>query len=315
MSGALAAALALTFCFKALLLLASGGLAWASLAAIVSGFANASVLVYGGGLLAALLIEASVTGWQASSARRLLVAPSDSARGDLFFVFLALSGGAAAATTLLSAGLVDAVVAWSDAASARGPLSGQSAWLAAPLLYFGMTFFNYWNHRLLHTRWLWPLHAVHHSAQDFTICNAARVSPTEIGIVTLSQALPAALLGASADAILIASLVASFEILWTHSRLPGLAWLERIGLSSPRAHVIHHAREARYHNRNFGDLVLLWDQLFGTYLDSRQARGEIPLGVDGLGSGYDCRRPVRDYLQTHWAWMCSLRRLLRAPAG
>ena len=303
---ALGTALAFAFMLKALLLIVSGEFGVDSPAEILRGFLHPGLVVFGGGLLAALAIELVMTGWTSSSMRRLLVAPSDSARSDLFYLFFALSGGIAASATLISAGLVDAVVALLDARSHYGPLVGAPAWIAAPLLYLGMTFFNYWNHRLLHTRALWRLHAVHHSAIEFTIGTAARISPMEAMLIAVPQAIPAALLGASPDAIVIASMVASFESLWTHSNLRGLGWLERIGISSPRAHKIHHARDERFHDHNFGDLVLIWDQLFGTYIDSRKAPNDLALGVDDMGDRYDSRRPLRDFLQIHVDWLKDL---------
>ena len=300
---ALLSALGLAFAFKFAMLVVSGEFQSDSATAILAGFFNSTVLLYGGGVLAALAIEAALTGWERSSLRRLFVNPSDSARGDLFFVFMALSGGTAAAASLLSAGMVDVSVQLLDAQSATGPLRNAPVWLAAPLLYLGMTFFNYWNHRLLHTRLLWRLHAVHHSAHEFTVCNAARVSPMEVILITVSQAIPAALLGASAEALMVASLIASFEILWTHSNVRGFEWLERVGISSPRAHTIHHARDARYHDHNFGDLVLLWDQLFGTYMNSRSAPEGLAMGVDGIGENYDSREPLRDFFRIHRDWL------------
>jgi len=303
---ALGTALAFAFALKALLLIFGGQFGVDSPVAILHGFLHPGLAVFGGGLLAALMLELVLTGWAASSLRRLLVTPSDSARSDLFYLFLALSGGIAASATLISAGLVDAAVALLDARSHHGPLVGAPMWIAAPLLYLGMTFFNYWNHRLLHTRALWRLHAVHHSATEFTIGTAARISPMEAVLIAIPQAIPAALLGASPDAILVASMVASFESLWTHSNLRGLGWLERIGISSPRAHKIHHARDARFHDHNFGDLVLIWDQLFGTYMDSRSTPADLALGVDDMGEGYDSRRPLRDFLKVHVDWLKDL---------
>ena len=303
---ALAAALAFAFTLKAALAIVGGDFSVDTPAALVRGFVHPGLVVFGGGLLAALILEVVLTGWAACSLRRLLIAPSDSARSDLFYLFLALSGGTAAAATLMSAGLVDAAVTLLDVRSHSGPLVGAPAWIAAPLLYLGMTFFNYWNHRLLHTRGLWRLHAVHHAATEFTIGTAARISPMEAILIAIPQAIPAALLGASPDAILVASMVASFESLWTHSNLRGLAWLERVGISSPQAHKIHHARDARFHDHNFGDLVLIWDQLFGTYIDSRRVPPDLALGVDGLGEAYASRRPLRDLLQVHLDWLKDL---------
>ncbi|MEZ6092596.1 MAG: hypothetical protein R3C05_32215, partial [Pirellulaceae bacterium] len=35
-------------------------------------------------------------------------------------------------------------------------------WLLVPGVVLAMDFADYWNHRLMHTRWLWPIHSIHH---------------------------------------------------------------------------------------------------------------------------------------------------------
>jgi hypothetical protein len=48
---------------------------------------------------------------------------------------------------------------------------------------------------------------------------------------------------------------------------------------SPSNHRVHHARNARYIDRNFGGSLVLWDKLFGTY----QPEDEAPVyGVTHL---------------------------------
>jgi sterol desaturase/sphingolipid hydroxylase (fatty acid hydroxylase superfamily) len=45
-------------------------------------------------------------------------------------------------------------------------------------------------------------------------------------------------------------------------------------------HKVHHAREARFTNTNFSNLVSVWDRLFGTFTPVRQARS-IVYGLEG----------------------------------
>ena len=43
-----------------------------------------------------------------------------------------------------------------------------------------------------------------------------------------------------------------------------LAWLERL-VVTPSVHRVHHGRNEAYLDRNYGELLTLWDHLLGTY--------------------------------------------------
>lgn len=54
-------------------------------------------------------------------------------------------------------------------------------------------------------------------------------------------------------------------------------WLENIFLS-PSQHHLHHSKEPRHWDKNFGLLLSVWDKLFGTFLYS-EPRGSFRLGL------------------------------------
>jgi sterol desaturase/sphingolipid hydroxylase (fatty acid hydroxylase superfamily) len=49
----------------------------------------------------------------------------------------------------------------------------------------------------------------------------------------------------------------------------------------PGMHKLHHARDARYTDTNYGNLVSWWDRLFATFTPVRHA-SEVVYGLDGL---------------------------------
>jgi sterol desaturase/sphingolipid hydroxylase (fatty acid hydroxylase superfamily) len=53
-----------------------------------------------------------------------------------------------------------------------------------------------------------------------------------------------------------------------------LAWM----IVTPRVHRLHHNPEREHHDSNYGELLTLWDQLFGTY---DRTEGRRPVGLDG----------------------------------
>jgi hypothetical protein len=54
---------------------------------------------------------------------------------------------------------------------------------------------------------------------------------------------------------------------FTHTQLIGrLGWLEYI-LVTPTHHGIHHSSNAEYLDKNYGDVLIIWDKLFGTFAE------------------------------------------------
>jgi sterol desaturase/sphingolipid hydroxylase (fatty acid hydroxylase superfamily) len=126
-------------------------------------------------------------------------------------------------------------------------------------------FLFYWEHRLLHTnRVLWAAHVVHHQSDEFNITVALRVSVLQIWM-TMASTLVLAVAGFPPGMALAMLLVYKFYQLWTHTRVIGrLGPLEWV-LVTPSHHRVHHARNERYVDKNFGGMLIIWDRLFGTF--------------------------------------------------
>lgn len=155
-------------------------------------------------------------------------------------------------------------------------------WLAsAPmwtqvLLLLGLTdLAQYWLHRLFHSRWLWPLHAIHHSAEEVHWTTTFRVHPLNYLLYTTSVAIVARLLGFAPEAFLwTAPILFVFGAL-AHANLNWgfgpLRWL----VVSPIFHRWHHSLQAEARDRNFAPLLPLWDLMFGTFHMPKGGRPEI----------------------------------------
>jgi sterol desaturase/sphingolipid hydroxylase (fatty acid hydroxylase superfamily) len=148
----------------------------------------------------------------------------------------------------------------------------------------------YWGHRWMHSvPWLWPLHAVHHSAEELSWLVNTRAHPLDLFVTRLCGLLPLYLLGlaqvgaATVDPLpVLIALVMSIWGYFLHANVRfRLAPLQRI-LATPAFHHWHHdnvgADGSRH--RNFAALLPLMDMVFGTY---HHAGAERPrrLGVDG----------------------------------
>ncbi len=160
------------------------------------------------------------------------------------------------------------------------PLWNPATWVAYILLD---DFAGYWFHRASHRyRILWSAHSVHHSATDFTMANAARISPVE----TLYQPLAnlwAPLLGF--PIALYAPITVAY-LLWSqlqHTRIIGrLPVLDRF-LTTPSNHRVHHGVNRVYLDRNFGNWTMIWDRLLGTYARETE---DVVFGITDPPAGH-----------------------------
>jgi sterol desaturase/sphingolipid hydroxylase (fatty acid hydroxylase superfamily) len=51
-------------------------------------------------------------------------------------------------------------------------------------------------------------------------------------------------------------------------------------ISSPSMHKVHHSRDERFADRNYGNIFTIWDRMFGTFVHSKYGR-DIDYGVIG----------------------------------
>ena len=232
-------------------------------------------------LPAALWLECAAIGWEKSSARALL-RPTASMKTDLAYFLLdqAHVTGVIGRIMMLGASVISGV-ALRDWLAARTGLaidpSGLPLWLQVVIYFHVYSFFDYWAHRLGHTRWFWPLHRYHHAAEEFCVVNGARLHPAGfVGIFLLNIPMP--LLGASPEVMIwvnVLTIALGFVI---HSRMEsGFGWAGRWLVQSPLHHRLHHKLDMTTPT-GFFSMTPLWDRLFGGW--SETATPNIAIGVD-----------------------------------
>jgi sterol desaturase/sphingolipid hydroxylase (fatty acid hydroxylase superfamily) len=156
---------------------------------------------------------------------------------------------------------------------------------------------GYWFHRLRHTRVLWPVHQLHHSAERLDVFGSAYFHPLDIAGEALVGAFTSTLLlGVSGEAAALAGLLSVCLSLFQHTNIRTPTWLGYL-VQRPESHSVHHARGV--HAYNYADLPL-WDLVFGTFRNP--ARFEAEAGFyDGasrrIGAmllGRDVTRPPEE---------------------
>lgn len=133
------------------------------------------------------------------------------------------------------------------------------------LLFILTDFVWYWYHRLAHEiNIFWMAHVVHHQSEDFNYTASARITVFQAFVRTGFWAiLP--LIGFPAGMITSLLLVHGLYPFFIHTRLIGkLGVLEYI-LVTPSHHRVHHASDEKYLDKNYGDVLIIWDKLFGTF--------------------------------------------------
>lgn len=174
------------------------------------------------------------------------------------------------------------------------PRIGAPHWLGFVLLLLSTQLLSYWLHRAFHEiRWLWPIHAMHHSDVDVDISTSYRHHPLE-PLISLPLTAPLVIaLGVSAEAAAAYRLFAVAATILSHSNLtiPERAekYLRRVILT-PDYHRLHHCSEPKFTNSNYGSLVPWYDYLFGTARQRPFAeQASMELGLEYLRQPRDSR--------------------------
>ncbi|WP_423735626.1 sterol desaturase family protein [Chitinophaga caseinilytica] len=144
------------------------------------------------------------------------------------------------------------------------------AWYTWALLFIATDFVWYWYHRLAHeVNILWAAHVVHHQSEDFNYTVSARITVFQSAARSLFWAvLPLA--GFPPAMITALLLVHGLYPFFIHTRTIGkLGWLEYF-LVTPSHHRVHHSSNTAYLDKNYGDVLIIWDKLFGTFVAEKE---------------------------------------------
>ncbi|OWQ91861.1 sterol desaturase [Roseateles aquatilis] len=136
-------------------------------------------------------------------------------------------------------------------------------------------------HRSAH-EWplLWRFHALHHSVRRLWVLNTGRFHVIDSAFKAVLGQIPLYLLGAPLAVFAWVGAVTAVTGLLTHCNIElRTGWLDRV-FSTPALHRWHHSRVLEEGNRNYGENIVLWDLLFGTYLRPRH-RPPVDIGIDG----------------------------------
>jgi len=192
------------------------------------------------------------------------------------------------AHTLLNKGVAQGIVVlvtFMGAAELAAPKAGawwpgQLPFVAQVVLGLAIAEFGlYWKHRLAHEwRPLWRFHAVHHSVTRLWFLNTGRFHLVDT-LTGLAVAMPALLLlGAPKDILIMVSAITAIVGILTHSNIEMRCGVLNLVFNTPELHRWHHSKVLAEGNRNYGENLMLFDQLFGTYFNPAR-RPPVDIGI------------------------------------
>ena len=140
-------------------------------------------------------------------------------------------------------------------------------WAVWILTFVMIDFVYYWYHRFSHrVRFMWAVHMNHHSSEEmnFTVSlRQAWFGP--ITKVPFFIVMP--LIGFDPIITAVAGVASTLWGVIGHTQ-----WIRRLGvleyiLVTPSSHRVHHGSNECYIDKNYGNLLIVWDRLFGTFAE------------------------------------------------
>lgn len=155
-------------------------------------------------------------------------------------------------------------------------------------------------HRASHaSNLLWRLHAIHHSPERLYWLNGGRRHPLSALVLAAPGLTLLLALGASPVAVGAWMSFMSVHLAFQHANLDYRLGPFRHFLGVAEMHRFHHKREFEDAQVNFGEVLLIWDRLFGTFHDVPESPRKGDVGLRGMIV------PNRYWAQLLWPFMQS----------
>lgn len=139
-------------------------------------------------------------------------------------------------------------------------------WTQVVLMILAVDFLRYWLHRAAHeTDLLWRLHKVHHSVEQLYWLNTSRFHPLEKALQMLMDSVPFLLMAVDPVVLSLYYLSYATNGFFQHCNIDLRYGLLNYVVGSAETHRWHHSREPCEANANYGNTVIVWDLLFGTW--------------------------------------------------
>ena len=135
-------------------------------------------------------------------------------------------------------------------------------WFLAFIL-IDLVFYIY--HRLSHrVSFLWAVHMSHHSSQEMNFAVSFRQAWFgPISKVPFFMILP--LIGLDPVIVAVAGSISTLWGIVGHTQIVNKLGPLEFFLNTPSHHRVHHGSNKQYIDKNYGNLLIIWDRMFGTF--------------------------------------------------
>jgi sterol desaturase/sphingolipid hydroxylase (fatty acid hydroxylase superfamily) len=163
--------------------------------------------------------------------------------------------------------------------------------------FVGLDFAGYWSHRWSHEiNVFWNRHIIHHSSEEFNLACALRQSISNIFAIFTFLFIPMALVGVPTEVIGIVAPLHLFAQFWYHTRLIDRMGILEYIIVTPSHHRVHHSINPEYLDKNYSQVFIVWDKLFGTFQEEMK---DVP-PVYGVKRAVSTWNPILINFQHFW---------------
>lgn len=149
--------------------------------------------------------------------------------------------------------------------SLRNLIQKQSLPMQIFLTLLVVDLLGYWRHRIMHSKFLWPFHTIHHCSKQVDWLSANRFHPVNHYITSFFNLIVLTAIIADPFVSATAMLIRVSYGLFAHSNLRvSYGYLNCIFVS-PLFHRWHHSDSELALNRNYSAVFSFFDLIFGTY--------------------------------------------------
>lgn len=163
--------------------------------------------------------------------------------------------------------------------------------LATLVVFLILDLTGYWLHRAYHqVNALWRLHRVHHCDLELDYSTTFRHHPGEVVISLVVMYLLMTTLNLEASQVIPYAITVRAVQLFAHSNIRLNARAEAVIhllVVTPGIHQFHHSQHQLQTDSNFGEVLTIWDRLFGTYTCPRRTKEPTVIGLSEFTSEND----------------------------
>tara|TARA_B100001057_G_scaffold291628_1_gene291694 strand:+ start:1361 stop:2194 length:834 start_codon:yes stop_codon:yes gene_type:complete len=123
----------------------------------------------------------------------------------------------------------------------------------------------YFYHRISHrVNFLWAIHMSHHSSEEMNFAVSFRQAWFgPISKIPFFAILP--LVGFDPTIIAVAGVISTLWGIVGHTQIIGTLGILEFIFNTPSHHRVHHGSNSQYIDKNYGNLLIIWDRIFGTF--------------------------------------------------